>query len=83
MQVVLETKRHLKGASPEWLKKVLPCAGALLLSWAGLLGWRELKASGQHCRETAVPRSSSSAKPSRAEGTACRQRGERSEAERG
>jgi len=30
-------------------------------------------ASGQRCRETAVPRSSSSAKHSRAEGTACQQ----------
>jgi len=61
---------------------VLPWAGPLLLSWAGLLGWRELMTSGQHCRETALPRSSSSAKCSRADGTACRHRGERSEVER-
>ena len=45
-------------------------AGPLRLSWAGLLAWRELVASGQRCRETALPRSSSSAKRSRAEGTA-------------
>ena len=32
-------------------------------------------ASGQRCRETALPRSSSSAKRSRAEGTACRHQG--------
>jgi len=38
-------------------------------------------ASGQHCRETALPRTSSSAKDIRAEDTACRQRGERSKAE--
>jgi len=54
--------------SPRWLEKVLPWAGPLLLSWAGLLGWRELMATRQHCRETAVPRSIFSAKPSRAEG---------------
>ena len=47
-----------------------PWAGPLRLSWAGLLGWRELTASGQRCRETALPGSSSSAKRSRAEGTA-------------
>ena len=63
--------------------KMPPWAGPVLLSWAGLLGWRELMASGQQCRETALPRSSSSAKRSRAEGTACRHRGESSEAERG
>jgi len=34
-------------------------------------------ASGQRCRETALPRSSSSAKPSRAEGTACRNQEQR------
>jgi len=51
---------------------VLPSDGPVLLSWTGLLGLRELMATGQHCRETALPRSSSSAKPSRAEGTACR-----------
>ena len=56
--------------------KMPPWAGPLLLSWAGLLGWRELMASGQRCRETALPRSSSSAKRSRAEGTACRHRGD-------
>ena len=61
--------------------KVTPWAGPLLLSWAGLLGRRELMASRQRCRETALPRSSSSAKRSRAEGTACRHRGE-SKAER-
>ena len=68
---------------PRGAEKVVPWAGPLLLSWAGLLGWRELLASGQHCRETALPRSSSSAKHSRAEGTACRHQRERSEAERG
>ena len=62
---------------------MVPWAGPVLLSWAGLLGWREITAGEEHCRETALPRSSSSAKQSRAEGTACRQRGERSEAERG
>jgi len=55
----------------------MPWVGPLLLSWAGLLAWRELMASGQCCRETAVPRSSSSAKPSRAEGTACRNQEQR------
>ena len=69
--------------SPRWLEKVLPWAGPLLLSWAGLLGWRELMAIRQCCRETALPRSISSAKHSGAEGTVCRQRGERSEAKRG
>jgi len=39
-------------------------------------------ATGKHFKETALPRSSSSAKHSRAAGTACRHRGERSEAER-
>ena len=39
-------------------------------------------AAGKHFKETALPRSSSSAKHSRAEGTACRHRGERSETER-
>ena len=68
---------------PRGAEKVVPWAGPLLLSWAGLLGWRELMASGQRCRETALPRSSSSAKGSRAEGTACRHRGERSGEERG
>jgi len=43
-----------------------------MLSWSGLLGLRELMATGKHFRETAVLRTSSSAKPSRAEGTACR-----------
>ena len=56
------------------------CCQAVPDSWEG---GRELTASGQHCRETALPRSSSSAKRSRAEGTACRHRGERSEAEKG
>ena len=51
----------------------MPWVGPLLLSWAGLLAWRELMASGQCCRETAVPRSSSSAKRSGAEGTACKE----------
>ena len=71
--------------SREWggAEKVLPWAGPLLLSWAGLLGPRELMASGQRCRETALPRSSSSAEHSREESTACRHRGETSEAERG
>ena len=63
--------------------KMPPWAGPLLLSWAGLLGWRELMASRQRCRETALPRSSSSAKRSRAEGTACRHRGETFKKERG
>jgi len=40
-------------------------------------------AAKKHCRETAVSRSSSSAKPSRAEGSACRHQGERSEVEAG
>ena len=71
------------GGSPEGAEKVTPWAGPLLLSWAGLLGRRELMASRQRCRETALPRSSSSAKRSRAEGTACRHRGERSKVERG
>ena len=61
---------------PRGAEKELAWAGPLLLSWAGLLGWRELMASRQRCRETALPRSSSSAKGSRAEGTACRCRGE-------
>ena len=71
--------------SREWggAEKVLPWSAPLLLSWAGLLGRRELMASGQRCRETALPRSSSSAEHSRAESTACRHRGETSEAERG
>jgi len=69
--------------SPEWVDIMLPWAGPVLLSWAGFLGWRELMATRQLCRETAVPRSSSSAKHSRAEGTACRQQGGRIEAERG
>ena len=55
---------------PRRAEKVVPWAGPLLLSWAGLLGWRELMSSGQCCRGTAVQRSSSSAKHSRAEGTA-------------
>jgi len=63
--------------------KVVPWADPLLLSWAELWGWREFMARGKHFKEAAVPRSSSSAKPSRAEGTARRQRGERREAERG
>ena len=71
------------GGSPEGAEKVMPWAGPLLLSWAGLLGWRQLLASGQCLRETALPRSGSSAKCSRAEGTACRHPGEMSEAERG
>jgi len=73
-----DTPREPRGA-----EKVLPWAGPLLLSWTGLLGWRQIMASGQCCRETAVPRSSFSAKHSRAEATACRQQGQRSEAERG
>ena len=64
-------------------EKVLPWAGPLLLSCSRLLGWRELMTSGQHCRETSLARSSSSAKRSRAEGTACRHRGERREEKRG
>ena len=63
------------GGSPEGAEKVLPWAGPVLLSWAGLLGWRELMASGQRCRETALPRS-------RAGGTACRHCEEMCEAER-
>ena len=30
------------GGSPEGAEKVLPWAGPVVLSWAGLLGWREL-----------------------------------------
>ena len=45
----------------------MPWAGAVLLSWAGLVGQRELVARGPWCRETAVPRSSSSAQCSRKE----------------
>ena len=63
------------GGSPEGAEQVLPWAGPLLLSWAGLLGQRELMASGQRCRETALPRS-------RAGGTACRHREETCKAER-
>ncbi len=44
------------GGSPEGTEKVLPWAGPLLLSWAGLLAWRELMASGQRCREAAAER---------------------------
>ena len=33
-------------------------AGPLLLSWAGVLGQREIMASRQHCRETALPKNS-------------------------
>jgi len=45
----------------------------LLLSWAGLLGHRELIQVGRaEGRETAVPRSSSSVQHSRAGGMICR-----------
>ena len=74
---------HGLGTKPTGGVIKMPWAGPLLPGCAGLLGHRELMASGQHCRETALPRSSSSAKRSRAEGTACRHRGERSEAEKG
>ena len=74
---------HGLGTKPTGGVIKMPWAGPLLPGCAGLLGGRELTASGQHCRETALPRSSSSAKRSRAEGTACRHRGERSEAEKG
>jgi len=41
----------------------------LLLIWAGLLGQGELLARGPWCRETALPRSSSSAQRRRAGGS--------------
>lgn len=56
----------MPGGSLEGEKKVTPWPGPLLLSWDGLLGRRKLMASGQHHRETVLPRSSSSAKCSRA-----------------
>lgn len=52
----------------------VPWAGAVLLSWAGLVGQRKLVARGPWCRETAVPRSSSSAQCSRAGGSDRRDR---------
>lgn len=61
----------------------LPWAGALLLSWARLLGQRELPARGPWCRETALPRRSSSAQCSRAGGSHHRWHRERTEGERG
>ena len=67
---------------PRGAEKVVPWAGPLLLSWAGLLACRQLMASGQRCRETALPRSSSSAKGSRAEGTACSHHRETTEVEK-
>jgi len=48
-------------------------SAALGWSSAAELGWAPGVATMQCCRETSLPRSSSSAKPSRAEGTACRQ----------
>ena len=54
----------------------MPWAGPVLLSWAGLLGQRELLARGPWCRETAVPRSSSSAQHSRAGGSERRGHGD-------
>jgi len=57
---------------PRGAEKEMPWAGPLLLSWAVLLGWREIMAFKQCCRETSLARSSSSDKHNRAEGTACR-----------
>jgi len=33
---------------------MVPWAGPVLLSWAGLLGWREITAGEERCRETAL-----------------------------
>ena len=60
---------HGLGTKPKRGDIKMPWAGPLLLSWSRLLGWKELMATGLHCRETALPRSSSSAKRSRAKGT--------------
>ena len=49
-----DVSRDARGA-----EQATPWAEPLLLSWAGLLGHRELMASEQSCRETALPRSSS------------------------
>lgn len=57
-------------------------AGPVLLIWAGLLGQRGLLARGPWFRETALPRSSSSAQHSRAGGSDHRCHRERIEGER-
>lgn len=58
-----DVSRDARGA-----EQVAPWAEPLLLSWAGLLGQRELLTRGTRCRETALPMSSSSAQRRRAGG---------------
>ena len=71
---VLETLGHLRGE--EWEEEITSSATDLDLA----SGTQGADRSGQHCRETAVPRSSSCAPRSRAGGIICsRQGGEKEE----
>jgi len=40
------------GEGPERVEKVLPWAGPVLLSWAGLLGRMEIMATNKHCKDS-------------------------------
>jgi len=62
--IYLLSESEVHGLAPNPLERSQ--AGPLLLSWAGVLGQREIMASRQHCRETALPKNSWSAKHSRA-----------------
>jgi len=77
------TPRGIRGAGVGGRESVvLGWPSAAELSWAPGMEGAHGNRTALH-RETALPRSSSSAKCSRADGSACRHQGEMSEAERG